>query len=706
MNKANRAAKAQIFIALFLMSCSLIFLQLGFTNFGGALQDQYFTPAIIPIAVTAFSLGTEWGVLQGMLTGMVLYAHASLQPIDGMELIFIDPPVAVIPLMLSGLCFGLLFSRLVRSESTGMQRAWRIALPCAIGVVLLETSLSFMMSITLIPSVPEAIASFMQYPITLKPSSLLCEILVVIVLIELTDFLIRNVLRSGKDAQLRMVFGSRLFGLLLIVFGVASAAGYVLITHFDLLVAMEETEGQLEAIVARLEECKDEKERAQIVELAVDTAVPETDGEFILLDSEGIVLVSSSAAYAKGDEMIDDLGDSLLPTIDEFADESLMDLLILRDTAAAERPSQSKPSHLEYNPRIAYVRAMRADSDYLIQIRTVDMVFADRNTTMLVMTFTAGASLVMAFIFASKLLKTTVEQPINTANDSLNRITGGDLNQEVQLQSSREFYSLSTYINAAVSSLKDYAAETERRIEQDLTTAKEIQESALPRTFPPFSGVDAFDVYASMNAAKYVGGDFYDLFRVDDHKLGFLIADVSGKGIPAALFMMRAKSHIATAMKSGIPLVQAVTDTNVHLCEDNDTCMFVTMWAATLDWMTGELTYVNAGHDIPLLRRNGHWQWLPDVGGPFLGAMDFIPYESATMTLENGDALFLYTDGVTEAMNREDQLFGKDRMVAFLERHANLRPHELDDAMRAELVVWADGADQSDDITMLVLEFG
>ena len=180
---------------------------------------------------------------------------------------------------------------------------------------------------------------------------------------------------------------------------------------------------------------------------------------------------------------------------------------------------------------------------------------------------------------------------------------------------------------------------------------------------------------------------------------------MSGKGIPAALFMMRAKTRIATAMRSGIGLVQAVTKTNDYLCEGNDTFMFVTMWAAILDWDTGELTYVNAGHDIPLLRHNDQWQWFEDVGGVLLGAMDSETYECATVTLSQGDAVFLYTDGVTEAMNPEDQLYGKDRMLEFLQQHADLHPRELDDAMRAEVAAWADGAEQSDDITMLTLEY-
>ena len=196
-----------------------------------------------------------------------------------------------------------------------------------------------------------------------------------------------------------------------------------------------------------------------------------------------------------------------------------------------------------------------------------------------------------------------------------------------------EFAHLSGGINATVDALKESIEEAETRIDRELTTAKAIQENALPSTFPPFPEIDRFDIYASMNPAREVGGDFYDFFLIDDHTLGFLVADVSGKGIPAALFMMAAKTEVGNYMASGMDLAQAVQSANYHLCQGNDAGMFVTVWAATLDYETGELTYVNAGHNPPLLRHDGQWSWLRKRSGLFVGTFETAKYRTYTLQL-------------------------------------------------------------------------
>ena len=542
-------------------------------------------------------------------------------------------------------------------------------------------------------------------PTDTSPYVILCESIVLFVSLMLTDGLLKYVMRPDSRARLHVVFGSRLFCLLLVVFAVVTAAGYALITHLDLIEASEAMDDQLEVIAAGLEASQDHQEYGETTTAIFQTIIYGKDGILVLLDDQGTVIASNDEAYTVGTVLKDGYGSPIMPVIEGIALGESMELVSNRELGIGNDGDASSLPFMSPGNALNYARVKQVDGYYLLQIRSHEIVFRDRIVALLVSVFIGGIALVLAFVFASRLLHVLVEQPLNSANETLAKITDGDLNQEVQLHSSRELASLATYINGAVASLKEYAAESERRIEQDLSTARDIQKSALPRMFPPFPGVDAFDIYASMTAAKYVGGDFYDLCNVDDHKLGFLIADVSGKGIPAALFMMRAKTHISTTMRSGVDLVQAVTQTNAFLCEDNDTFMFVTMWAAILDWDTGELTYVNAGHDIPLLRHDGQWRWLEDVGGPLLGAMDFSTYDCATVKLDHGDELYLYTDGVTEAMNPADQLFGKGRMVAFLQEHANMCPRELDDAMREEVAAWTDGADQSDDITMLTLEY-
>lgn len=180
-------------------------------------------------------------------------------------------------------------------------------------------------------------------------------------------------------------------------------------------------------------------------------------------------------------------------------------------------------------------------------------------------------------------------------------------------------------------------------MESDLATARAIQEGALPRIFPAFPDEYGVDLYASMDPAREVGGDFYDFFTVDDRTVAFLVADVSGKGIPAALFMMSAKTEIQGRLSAGIEPAEAIAAANEYLCANNDADMFVTVWAATLYWQTGLLTYVNAAHNYPLLRHGhgGTWEWLKQKCGIVLGAFEGAVYQQKTLTLEPGDELVL-----------------------------------------------------------------
>lgn len=312
----------------------------------------------------------------------------------------------------------------------------------------------------------------------------------------------------------------------------------------------------------------------------------------------------------------------------------------------------------------------------------------------------------IVFVLVSRLLSRLVITGIKQTNATLGRITAGDLDQRVDVRTNAELDELSDGINTTVTALKESIAEANARIDRELATAHAIQLSALPRTFPPFPEITAFDIYASMNPAREVGGDFYDFFLVDDHTLGFVVADVSGKGIPAALFMMTAKTEIENYVMAADDLSQAVATVNHRLCVGNDADMFATAFIATFDFTTGLLTYVNAGHNPPLLRHGGTWEWLREKSGLFLGAMDDRPYRCFTKMLAHDDELLLYTDGVTEAWNADDKLFGEGRLIQTLQRHAHLHPTQLVYKMENILADFAHGVDQADDITMLALEYG
>ena len=239
----------------------------------------------------------------------------------------------------------------------------------------------------------------------------------------------------------------------------------------------------------------------------------------------------------------------------------------------------------------------------------------------------------------------------------------------------------------------------------DLAIACEIQQAILPRRFPPFpEAVGLLDIAALMTPAKDVGGDFYDFFSIDDDHIGFLIADVSGKGIPAAIFMAVSRTLIrATGIRGGNP-ADCITYSNRLLATESVDCMFVTVFYAILNIRTGEVVYCNAGHNPPyMVKRSGEVVALPMSQDPMVGAIEGIEFHSQQLQLEKGDALVLFTDGVTEAMNSQNEEFGEERLEDKLRDVAFNDCQKIVDVIRDDVSDFAGEAEQSDDITILAL---
>lgn len=350
----------------------------------------------------------------------------------------------------------------------------------------------------------------------------------------------------------------------------------------------------------------------------------------------------------------------------------------------------------------------QGDSTVMI-IEPMSMVFRDRNAVMGRETVVGLVLLIVVSLIVDRMLSIMIARHIDYTNEVLERITSGDLEARVEEKGSREFVSLANGINVTVEALQGWIAEAESRMDSELAAARSVQESALPRTFPPFPDIPAFDVYASMNAAKEVGGDFYDFFLVSDGcgpdsgKIAFVVADVSGKGMPAALFMMKAKALLHEAVESDAELGAAVAEANRQLVEGNDAGMFVTAWVGVLDYGTGHVNYVNAGHNPPLMRRGGGWEWLTEKSGLPMGLFE-LPYETHGLDCEPDSALLLYSDGVTEAMNVDGALYGENRLEIVANANTEKHPEALVKAVRADVAAYAQGAEQSDDITILAIE--
>ena len=326
-----------------------------------------------------------------------------------------------------------------------------------------------------------------------------------------------------------------------------------------------------------------------------------------------------------------------------------------------------------------------------------------RDASLYTSIFTLVLIFAALFIFIYFLIKKVIINNLQKINGTLSEITGGNLNVKVDVRSNAEFSSLSDDINSTVATLKRYIGEAAARIDKELEYAKQIQLSALPSNFPD---TENYGIYAQMIAAKEVGGDFYDFYSLDDNTVLFLAADVSGKGIPAAMFMMTAKTIIRDLAERGISVDEIFTLANDKLCENNESGMFVTAWMGKIDLSTGALSFANAGHNPPVIvHSNGECEYLKSRTGFVLAGMEGMRYRANEMTLKKGDRIFLYTDGVTEATDKNEALYGEDRLLSYIDKNKNLKAETLLSGLKEDIDLFAGDAPQFDDITMLVFDY-
>lgn len=294
--------------------------------------------------------------------------------------------------------------------------------------------------------------------------------------------------------------------------------------------------------------------------------------------------------------------------------------------------------------------------------------------------------------------------PVRQHTEVTSAISRLDIRTGDEIQSLAEaIQTMEQEINAYIDNLTAVTAEKER-IGAELDVARNIQASMLPRIFPPFPERPELDLYATMTPAKEVGGDFYDFFLVDEDCLAMVMADVSGKGVPAALFMVIAKTLLKNAAQTGLGPKAVLEKVNEQLCVNNEAEMFVTVWLGILEISTGTLTCANAGHEYPVVKKaGGDYQLIKDKHGFVLAGMEGSRYHEYELQLQPGDRLFLYTDGVTEATNANDELYGTDRMIAALNRWPEESCETLLQRLKEDIEVFVGEAPQFDDITMLSL---
>jgi sigma-B regulation protein RsbU (phosphoserine phosphatase) len=314
-------------------------------------------------------------------------------------------------------------------------------------------------------------------------------------------------------------------------------------------------------------------------------------------------------------------------------------------------------------------------------------------------------------VFLSVRFTSTITSPILALNDGVQEVSGGNLNREVRITTEDELEQLARSFNAMTGKLRDHITQIENvtaekeRIATELDVAARIQASILPVDFPPFPGRgNELDLYAATYPAKEVGGDFYDFFFIDNDHFVVLVADVSGKGVPAALFMAITKTLIKNHLQMKESPESAMANINRQLCDNNTASMFVTVWLGILEISSGRLEYINAGHNPPLRCQNGEsFTFLPSPPDLVLAGMEDTVYHKRETVLEKNDTLFLYSDGITEAENTEGEFYGKERLKDFLDKNAAVPLRKFLAGLRSDIETFSKGAEQSDDITMLAI---
>jgi len=756
---SNQSREIRFIVAGFLVIAvvSLTFAQLGFLDISAIGVQAYAIVLLLPVALAAILLGVFWGTAMGLIAGIVLYYHSMLLPLDYYELTFVTPLTSIVMFTVGGFILGLLFAFALRNDPGPVKTVIYICIVCvivsfaysigfvvnAMGAVLADLAANdaagaqdVTLSDVQTAQIAQAVTRLGDFSVQAWVDALL-----MIIVCMFGHFGMRKLESLSADRGLKSVFVFWLIVVMVVVFMITSALCFVAISIGERHAAADKLRGDVDYLCLQLDEAMYQgdtlvdylnKTGVDIMNLSdeqYDTLnrIVSIDGMLNGYDAEddGIIVISSY-------ESDDDLQFVVLSDHERFAegypltayfDDEIMEMMqrsieddeverIVYDEQLITLDSYTDSNGNPVKSYLAYLYAKTIDEYTVIAILPASKVFESRTSVMMWSALSFFIVLVVVALLISTLLRRVVLQRIDETNTSLSRITSGDLDEVVNVRGTREFESLSNGINETVQALKGWISEAESRMDAELATAKEIQASALPRIFPPYPDILKFDVYAIMNPAREVGGDFYDFFLVGDNcdgehgKLGFVVADVSGKGVPAALFMMKAKTQIRDYVESGMELGEAVENANRQLCEGNDAGMFVTAFVGVFDYENGHVDFVNAGHNPPLLWQKTDWRWLTEKSGLPLGLFEGFSYQAYSVDCGIGDQFLVYTDGVTEAMDVDGVLYGEEQLIKLARANYPLHPRELIECVRRDVARHSADTIQSDDITIFALEVG
>lgn len=763
---AARRVRIGVFALLAIGVAALVFAQLGVVGLGVlGSYTAYGNVLLTAVALGGLLFGIPLGTLLGLFAGVMMYVHSLVQPLDYFEITSVTPLTSVFLFLFLGFFISFLFAVALRRNPPLVRRIVYIVIICLTVSMLysiafvLNAMLAMVMqlfeisqygSLSIGDAAAQNVALMGIGQLGRVDLQFVFNAGLMIACSIIADVVVRKGMRNNGRHSLLTIMRGWLAGIVIAVFAITSGIGFVVVTEQAKETAADEMSDELDYLCNQLdiydtraellaqlfqESSGNADEQSDAEAQALDAEPTESeealirrafsidgllegykkdeDGTIVIFDDEA-VLLSNDPNFLPGDTITSLFGESGKRQIGQLASsgEMVQTMFNVNPTGRLTRELLDEVLERPISLQMSFMGAREINEYTVLIVYPATKVFSSRIAVMAATTLSVLVMLVVVFVFFSFMINRIVLRRIDETNGVLAQITEGDLTAKVDISGNREFASLSEGINTTVDALRGWIAEAETRMEAELNTAKAIQESALPRIFPPFPDIHSFDIYASMHAAREVGGDFYDFFLIgedsgpDRGRLGFVLADVSGKGVPAALFMMTAKTLLRDYMSTGIELGEAVENANRQLCDGNDAGMFVTVFAGILDYPSGHVTYVNAGHNPPLLWQQGSWRWLTERSGLPLGLFDDFPYGSFEIDCSIGDEFFIYTDGVTEAMNVDGELYGEDRLEALMNEHFDMHPRKLIGAVRNDVAAHARGAEQSDDITMLSLEVG
>ena len=646
--------------------------ELGFFTIGKIA----FTILHIPVFIAVIEIGLLQGFILAAIFGFSSLVSAYLHANGILDYLFQDPRISVLPRLLIPLAVWLIY-RAVRNIAD--DNTLSADLICSGFAAMSGVAANAVFVITAIAVLsPEALgitddlSASTVIVSNLVAANIAYEIVIAVAVTCLTDYVLKKRGQTSPigSQPIRKTFRKWLFLFMVMTFFLMLVFLYSLFSKQDLGRAEIFVESEAEILADEIEDYGSR--------LSKDSLVFGLEGAIVLAENDEIV--ASGLDFLEVSSLSD-----LCPGYDKTVKDEVTDLT------------------LNGVGGIGVIKEVNGVTAVIFMPESE--IYSGRNEALAYLLFGLFVLFMLLFEIISITVHQYVVEPIQVVNRSLAQIRAGNLNEKAAVNGNSEFEELSLGINTTVDALKETMRQIEEKNRQELEFAREVQNSALPSGSLSGSG---FVTLGSMQAAREVGGDFYDYFLIGEDKLAIVIADVSGKGVPAALFMMTAKTLIRNFVLGGRSPAEALHLANVQLCENNEKGMFVTVWLGILDLQDGRLEFANAAHNPPLLKKSGdpfiYMDYKKYRRGLVLGGLAEVRYSNNEIYLTPGDVLFLYTDGVTEAVNHDLELYGEDRLLKCMEDNYGLAPELLLRAVRSSIDVFASGMEQYDDITMVVLK--